>query len=1461
MKKLSTIYFPSALVIFLTTCFPSMIYGQLDADLTTTDNTNCNGSPCTYSGPSILINELMMSPTTFDGSLWGGSATQRGEWIELYNPNICEPIDISCYYLGNNANDNSPYPGGYVIPPGTVVPPAGFALIRGVNAAAVPSQLLVENGGNVVELEVTGVGVCVGGGSRLWFPNAGGWFAFYDADGVPQDAVSWATQSNAGNYPCVPTLTGCGFSGTLPNYNEFPNDRKNYILNTSASDFSGQSIRRIPDGGTWSGPGAPTYAICNTTCVDAESINCNGTATANPVGGTPPYTYLWNDPQSQNTQIADQLCAGQYCVLITDALGNTFNQCIDVEDVVYQILITDAICDGESYTLPNNQVVTTAGDYPILLQTGNGCDSLITVSLEVHPSYEFELNPQICQSDAYTLPDGTEVSTTGTYNFAYQTVNGCDSLYNINLVVASPIQIVVDAQICEGNTYELPDGTEVGNVGQYSILVAGDPALCDTLFTINLAFHIDFQIEFNELNHISCFGEQDGSVSLDINGTSGPYTYEWSDGIDHGSLAESLELGSYSVEVTDDNGCKADTLFEIIEPTVVSLTASAEELICFGSESNLIAEATGGTGDFEYHWNHTTSNAPSSTVSPTEDTDYSVFANDENGCKTDTITLNVAVITMHSDSLEVSEGDSLCFGSSTIISASYSGQYPPYAYTWSNGLPDGPGPFSVSPNATTSYTVMVTDDCGNTVSKEIPVIVWSLPIVAIDTIANVTCFNENDGRTEISVSGGNPGYSYTWSDEIEHGAQADNLEPGTYSVEVADINGCKAETLFEILEPTVVSLTASAEELICFGSESNLIAEATGGTGDFEYHWNHTTSNAPSSTVSPTEDTDYSVFANDENGCETDTITLSVTVISMYSDSLEVSASDSLCIGSSTTLLASYSGQYPPYIYTWSNGLPDGPGPNIVSPDSTTAYTITVTDDCGNSVSKEIPVVVWSLPVAAIDSIASVTCFGENNGYAEIAVTQGTPGYSFSWSDGQEHGAIGEGLIPATYNVDISDAHGCETNISFAISEPAPLEISLTGDTLICLGAETTLFATATGGTGDKTYHWNHTASVLGNSNVSPQVDTLYTVFAQDANGCVSEEIELTVAVMSMDPGLLSISSDTAICPGEFASLSGFYSGNYPPYTYSWTGGVEIGMGPHSVSPSETTTFELTVSDICDNTLTANVEVELYESPIAILPNDLLSGCSPLEINLIDPFNNTSGYSHEWLISNSDSQSGNPVSVVLTDPGIYEVTLIVTSPEGCSALSENAIPVEVFALPVANFNASPWSTSIENPEINFTDISTGSVFSIWTIDNTTVQNQIQTAYTFSDTGRYAVQLYVETEFGCRDSITKWITIEIDHSVEIPNAFTPSNPGDNPYYDPKATSNTVFYPFSDYVSDYQLSIFNRWGELIFESSEFEMGWNGTYRDEPCPQDVYVYKVEFRFTDGKKRTKVGDVTLFR
>lgn len=308
---------------------------QIQITLMPQQNSVCNGFGCNYEGPTILINEVMTRPVSGNGSIFGNNNAQRGEWIELYNPDLCQSIDISCYFLGNNAPDNGgDWGGGFELPPGTVVPPRGFVIVRGSNAPAVPSNLLVQNGGRTIEVVIQNTpSVCIGGGQRLWFPDSGGWFAFYDENGVPQDAISWNNINNSdpdGN-PCNPP-NACPFTGTLPSYNAIPSNRKTYIDNNQA--IVGQSYRRLPDGGAWdiNNQGAATYGNCNAICAPPPVITCTGQITVLLLGAVPPVTYVWDDGQLQTTQTAVGLCAGTYCVTVTDATGSTATACIEVDE-------------------------------------------------------------------------------------------------------------------------------------------------------------------------------------------------------------------------------------------------------------------------------------------------------------------------------------------------------------------------------------------------------------------------------------------------------------------------------------------------------------------------------------------------------------------------------------------------------------------------------------------------------------------------------------------------------------------------------------------------------------------------------------------------------------------------------------------------------------------------------------------------------------------------------------------------------------------------------------------------------------------------------------------------------------------------------------------------------------------------------------------------------------------------
>lgn len=506
-----------------------LIWRFLDAQMTATfqktTNTLCSGLDCLYDGPSILINEIMLSPSNGDGSLSSYTLTslsqQRGEWIELYNPNLCESIDIGCYYLGNNTNTGH---GGYIIPANTIVPPAGFCIIRGVNAPPVPSNLLAQNGGKTVEVIVPAYtnneGNCTND-IRIWFPNAGGWFAFYDRNGVVQDAVTWGpgNLNDRNGAPCVPVRTGCGTVISLSSYTNIPNNRKTTVTTVDAGSHMNQSIRRETDGGAWNNFGWATYGTCNGPCFNPNATTCDATATITVNGGTAPYTYSWNDSQVQTTATATGLCAGSYIVTVKDAsnVTQTFDINIDDFEPTVNINIQNEIClNADNIPIQINPLV---GENDVLAISGigiinghfdpaaagegvhtitcdysdlNGCRTTAATQIKVLPipSPTWDINSPYClptnaninlnlnpSGGVLTGPgvNGTNFNPTlagaGNHILNYTVTNeeNCSSTITGAAIVVQSAQgsLIIEPHICEGQLSSVP----IGNLNNESIRI------------------------------------------------------------------------------------------------------------------------------------------------------------------------------------------------------------------------------------------------------------------------------------------------------------------------------------------------------------------------------------------------------------------------------------------------------------------------------------------------------------------------------------------------------------------------------------------------------------------------------------------------------------------------------------------------------------------------------------------------------------------------------------------------------------------------------------------------------------------------------------------------------------------------------------------------------------------------------------------------------------------------------
>ena len=566
----------------------------LVASVSVVPNSVCE--PCFYSGPPILINELMISPSVNDGSLSGpGPNGGRGEWIELYNPDLCDSVDISCYYLGNSTSEGS---GGFRLPTGTIIPPNGFCMVRGINVTPVPSNLLVQNGGNVVEVivpgEVNQTGICCTG-TRVWFPNAGGWFAFYDANGNPVDAVSWAGNSGSlAGQPCISSRGGCSNTTSLPSYNSIPNNLKFYASDIDATNHLGQSIRRFPDGGSWSNYGAPTYAVCNDAqnCLTGTQVGfCNGTATVNVTSGTAPFNFQWDDPLNQTTQTATNLCEGTYQVVVTDA-----NNC------------------QETYSV---SVVTNPFNLSTIIQQPDCQQSNGSISINPYdPSYTYTWSPAVSTSNtASNLAQGV-------YSITIE--QGFCSLDTI-IILQNPVPFTTSAATvnttCGQNNGIItitnsPTGsylytwspnvssTNIGNslsAGTYQISISDNICVFDTLITVLPSSGLTSS---SNVYNSTC-QQANGAIDLDVSPIN-TYTFTWPSGVNSTiDSAANLVAGSYLVSFTDGI-CTGDTTILVTTTTPpTDITTNITATQCDENTGEIaIATTTGGTMPYTFSINN-----------------------------------------------------------------------------------------------------------------------------------------------------------------------------------------------------------------------------------------------------------------------------------------------------------------------------------------------------------------------------------------------------------------------------------------------------------------------------------------------------------------------------------------------------------------------------------------------------------------------------------------------------------------------------------------------------------------------------------------------------------------------------------------------------------------------------------------------------------------------------------------
>lgn len=648
------------------------------------------------------------------------------------------------------------------------------------------------------------------------------------------------------------------------------------------------------------------------------------------------------------------------------------------------------------------------------------------------------------------------------------------------------------------------------------------------------------------VTNVSCNGIFNGSIDLIPSGGTPPYTYVWSNSQTTQDLIN-LSPGTYNVTLTDATGCTKATGGNVTQPAPLSAnSAITTSISCNGGTGVVSVTAGGGTTPY--------SGTGSFTVTAGT---YTYNVTDANGCvKATTINVTQPAPLI----VNVNASSTICSGSIANLSASGAS-----TYTWNPGGLTGAN-VGVTPISTTTYTVTGTSALGCVGTNTTMVTVNPNPTVAVSS--STICIG---AAATLTTSGAS---TYSWST----GATTSSIvvSPGSttnYTVTGTDAFGCKDIKTTSVTVNPLPSITTSASpSSICIGSSSNLTA-----SGATTYTWNPGGILGSAATVSPTSTTVYTVTGTNSNGCvNTQTINLTVNSLPVIVTSVFPAT---MCVGATATLIATGGSAY-----TWNPG--SAPTQTfIVSPPSSTNYTVTVTNAAGCTNTQTVNLNVNPALNTAI-SFTNVTCNSGNDGAVNLTVTGGLPPVTYLWTNSQTTEDI-TSLSAGNYSVTVTDMLGCAAVTVATITQPALLIAGSAITTSInCNGGTGVVSVSASGGL----------PSYTGTGSFTVTAGT-YTYNVTDANGCVKTT---TISVSQPAPLTITVSASSSICSGATTTLTALGAS-----TYTWNPGGLTGASV-GVSPSSTTIFTATGTSSLGCVATNTTGLTVNTNPIVTVSSSTI---------------------------------------------------------------------------------------------------------------------------------------------------------------------------------------------------------------------------------------------------------------
>jgi gliding motility-associated-like protein len=936
----------------------------------------------------------------------------------------------------------------------------------------------------------------------------------------------------------------------------------------------------------------PTAILLVTSKTDAVCGSNNGTATVTASGGTTGYIYEWNTVPVQTTSSVANLPGGIYTVTVTDNNGCSATAIAAVSSIGGASIIVNGqndvtcfgVCDGAAdvsgtggtapYTFswnttpPQTGGTATglcAGDVLVSITDANGCVSVDTVTI-LGPS---AIVPGIsdtnitcngsCNGIASVNPSG---GTPG-YNFSWNTV---------------PVQTTQTITgLCAG-TYTVTVMDNNGCSATASSVISEPPVLA-----VNPAGTTD----------ATCNAVCDGDADVSPSGGTSPYTYQWSTSPAQTTrTATGLCAGTYTVTVTDANGCTATLTLQVNEPTAILAPITKSDANCNQSDGSATVNPSGGSPGYNYQW----STVPvqfTGTAANLSAGVYTVTVTDISGCtQTSTVAINningpVPSVTGITDAT----CNAACNGSAT---ASATGGSTPYTFSWDGGPPQS------SPVATGlcagAHTVTITDKNGcigitNTTINE------PSTLSNVITRTNTLCNNSCDGTATASAGGGTSPYIYSWSTvPPQTGSVAIGLCSGLYTVTITDVNGCTMTDTISVFSPPALAVSKSSTPVSCLTNcDGTATATPSGGTSPYTYTWNTSPAqNTPSATGLCLQV--YTVTITDVNGCTlTDTVKISAL------DLLIVTVDDdTLCRGDSTVVRAGGAGTYTWAVSTDPTNTIGVGDTMVVAPMVTTTYIVTgINGACASA--DSITVTVNPRPQIVILGPLSVLCKGDS------ALLTVTGAHTYLWSTSSTNDSVWvKPLVTTIYSVTGTDTTtGCDTTASYTVVVDS-VSIVVFPDT-ICQG-DTSLLTVS----GADLYQWELVDSpwtVLSNNDtllVKPLVTTCYKLTAINATtGCTKIDtvcVIVQIPVADAGPDIISCFGDSVYLNGSVVDASGGYwwttsgGGTFFPDSTGMKG-VYLPAASDTVFDLMFTTIGLCKSDTDTVTVTVRQNPTVYAGP------------------------------------------------------------------------------------------------------------------------------------------------------------------------------------------------------------------------------------------------------------------------